>query len=298
MIKFVNTPANLKAAISNWQRNGYKIGLVPTMGRLHEGHLSLISLARENCDKVVTSIYVNPRQFSKTEDFDSYPRTLKEDMEKLLEQGACDLVFNPIEMYHESHATTIAMTGVAKPLEGQIRPHFFGGVATIILKLFNQIQPDIAIFGEKDYQQLLVIKQLMRDLDLSIQIIAGQIFRENDGLAMSSRNSYLSKIERKKAANIYRVLRITAYDLQSGATVSKAIQNSIDELARVGIKKIDYFSLRDPTTLEPLTKFQKDARLLIALNVGATRLIDNVAVSFVQSGDIDSERDYQVKTNL
>ena len=298
MIKFVNTSANLKAQISNWQRNGYKIGLVPTMGTLHEGHLSLISLARENCDKVVTSIYVNPRQFSKTEDFDSYPRTLNGDMEKLLEQKACDLVFNPIDMYHQSHSTTIMLTGVAEPLEGQIRPHFFGGVATIILKLFNQIQPDIAIFGEKDYQQLLVIKQLMRDLDLSIQIISGQIFRENDGLAMSSRNSYLSDSERMLAAHIYRVLRITAKELQTGVAVPKAIQKSIDELARIGIKKIDYFSLRDPVTLEPLTKFKKDARLLIALYVGTTRLIDNVAVSVIKSGNISSKNDYQLKTNL
>ena len=298
MIKFVNTPGDLKLQISNWQRNGYKIGLVPTMGRLHEGHLSLISLARENCDKVVTSIYVNPQQFSETEDFDSYPRTLEDDMDKLSEQRACDLVFNPIEMYHQSHSTTITLTGVAQPLEGQIRPHFFGGVATIILKLFNQIQPDIAIFGEKDYQQLLVIKQLMRDLDLSIQIISGQIFRENDGLAMSSRNSYLSDSERKLAANIYRVLRITAKELQTGVAVPKAIQKSIDELARIGIKKIDYFSLRDPVTLEPLTKFKKDARLLIALYVGTTRLIDNVAVSVIKSGNISSKNDYQLKTNL
>ena len=298
MIKFVNTPVNLNAQISKWQRDGYKIGLVPTMGRIHEGHLSLISLARENCDKVVTSIYVNPLQFSETEDFDCYPRTLNDDMEKLLEQRACDLIFNPTEMYHQSHSTSITLKGVAEPLEGQIRPHFFGGVATIILKLFNQIQPDIAIFGEKDYQQLLVIKQLMRDLDLSIQIIAGQIFREDDGLAMSSRNSYLSNSERKIAANIYRVLRITAKELQSGVAVSKAIQNSINELASVGITKIDYFSLRDPITLEPLSTFKKDARLLVALYVGATRLIDNMAVSFAQSGTINSEYNYQGKPNL
>ena len=289
MIKYVNSLADLKAQISGWQQNGYKIGLVPTMGSLHEGHLSLISLARENCDKVVTSIYVNPQQFSQTEDFDSYPRTLSHDLEKLSELRVCDLVFNPTQMYHENHATIIAPTGVAEPLEGQIRPHFFGGVATIIIKLFNQIKPDIAIFGEKDYQQLLVIKQLMRDLDLPVQIIAGQTFRETDGLAMSSRNSYLSDSERKIAANIYRVMQIAAENLQSGIEVSKAIQNAINELARFGITKIDYFSLRDPITLEPLSTFKKDARLLVALYVGATRLIDNIAVSFVQSGTINSE---------
>ena len=298
MIKYVKTLADLKVQISGWQQNGYKIGLVPTMGSLHEGHLSLISLARENSDKVVTSIYVNPQQFSETEDFDSYPRTLNEDMEKLLEQRACDMVFNPSEMYHKSHATIVSPTGVAEPLEGQIRPHFFGGVATIILKLFNQIQPDIAIFGEKDYQQLLVINQLMRDLDLPVQIIAGQTFRENDGLAMSSRNSRLSESERKIAANIYRLLQITGEKLQSGVAVSKAIQNAIDELARFGINKIDYFSLRDPITLEPLTKFKKDARLLVAVHVGATRLIDNIAVSFIHSGAINSEYHHQRKTFL
>lgn len=298
MIKYVNSLADLKAQISGWQQNGYKIGLVPTMGSLHEGHLSLISLARENCDKVVTSIYVNPQQFSQTEDFDSYPRTLSHDLEKLSELRFCDLVFNPTQMYHENHATIIAPTGVAEPLEGQIRPHFFGGVATIIIKLFNQIKPDIAIFGEKDYQQLLVIKQLMRDLDLPVQIIAGQTFRETDGLAMSSRNSYLSDSERKIAANIYRVMQIAAENLQSGIEVSKAIQNAINELARVGITKIDYFSLRDPITLEPLSTFKKDARLLVALYVGATRLIDNIAVSFVQSGTINSEYNRQGKPNL
>jgi pantoate--beta-alanine ligase len=298
MIKYVNSLADLKAQISGWQQNGYKIGLVPTMGSLHEGHLSLISLARENCDKVVTSIYVNPQQFSQTEDFDSYPRTLSHDLEKLSELRVCDLVFNPTQMYHENHATIIAPTGVAEPLEGQIRPHFFGGVATIIIKLFNQIKPDIAIFGEKDYQQLLVIKQLMRDLDLPVQIIAGQTFRETDGLAMSSRNSYLSDSERKIAANIYRVMQIAAENLQSGIEVSKAIQNAINELARVGITKIDYFSLRDPITLEPLSTFKKDARLLVALYVGATRLIDNIAVSFVQSGTINSEYNRQGKPNL
>ena len=298
MIKYVNSLADLKAQISGWQQNGYKIGLVPTMGSLHEGHLSLISLARENCDKVVTSIYVNPQQFSQTEDFDSYPRALNKDLEKLSELRVCDLVFNPTQMYHENHATIIAPTGVAEPLEGQIRPHFFGGVATIIIKLFNQIKPDIAIFGEKDYQQLLVIKQLMRDLDLPVQIIAGQTFRETDGLAMSSRNSYLSDSERKIAANIYRVMQITAESLQSGIEVSKAIQNAINELARVGITKIDYFSLRDPITLEPLSTFKKDARLLVALYVGATRLIDNIAVSFVQSGTTNSEYNRQGKPNL
>ena len=298
MIKYVNGLADLKAQISGWQQNGYKIGLVPTMGSLHEGHLSLISLARENCDKVVTSIYVNPQQFSQTEDFDSYPRTLNQDLEKLSELRVCDLVFNPTQMYRESHTTIIAPTGVAEPLEGQIRPHFFGGVATIIIKLFNQIQPDIAIFGEKDYQQLLVIKQLMRDLDLPVQIIAGQTFRDTDGLAMSSRNSYLSDSERKIAANIYRVMQITAKNLKSGIEVSKAIQNAINELARVGITKIDYFSLRDPITLEPLSTFKKDARLLVALYVGATRLIDNMAVSFAQSGTNNSEYNYQGKPNL
>ncbi len=298
MMKYVNVLADLKAQISGWQKNGYKIGLVPTMGSLHEGHLSLISFARENCDKVVTSIYVNPRQFSETEDFDRYPRTLNEDMEKLLEQRDCDLVYNPSKMYHKSHATIISQIGVAEPLEGQTRPHFFGGVSTIILKLFNQVQPDIAIFGEKDYQQFLVIKQLTRDLDLPVQIISGQTFRENDGLAISSRNRYLSESERKIAANIYRVLQMTAENLRSGILVLEAIEKAINELTRVGINKIDYFSLRDQITLEPLTKFNKDARLLVALYVGATRLIDNIPVSFIQSGTSINKHDYQGKTNL
>ena len=289
MIKFVNSQSDLKMQVTSWQQNGFKIGLVPTMGSLHEGHLSLISLARKYCDKVVTSIYINPMQFSDTEDFDSYPRRLNEDMEKLLEEKTCDLVFNPREMYRESHSTSVVPRGAALSLEGVVRPHFFAGVATIIFKLFNQIQPDTAIFGEKDYQQLIVIKQIISDLDLPIQIIAGQTCRENDGLAISSRNIYLSKRERKIAANIYRVLKITEENLQFGVSVSKAIQNGIKELELVGINKIDYFSLRDPITFEPMTKFEKDARLLIALYVGTTRLIDNIAVPFARLAKIKSE---------
>ena len=289
MIKFVNNQPDLKVQIINWRKNGYKIGLVPTMGSLHEGHLSLISLARKYCDKVVTSIYINPKQFSDTEDFDKYPRTLTEDMETLLKEKTCDLVFNPREMYRASHSTSVVPKGAALSLEGVVRPHFFVGVATIIFKLFNQIQPDIAVFGEKDYQQLMVIKQITSDLDLPIKIIAGETCRENDGLAISSRNIYLSKSEREMAANIYRVLKNTLVKIQSGITVSRAIQNGIDELELLGINKIDYFSLRDPKTLEPTNKFTKDARLLIALYVGRTRLIDNIAVPFANPNMIKSK---------
>ena len=289
MIKFVNELSDLRVQISGWKRNGYIVGLVPTMGSLHNGHLSLLSIAREHCDKVVTSIYVNPTQFSENEDFHSYPRDVNADLEKLSSSNTCDLVYQPSNMYHKEHKTYIVPNGVALNLETENRPHFFDGVSTIVLKLFNQIQPDIAIFGEKDYQQLLVVKQLMRDLDLPIQIVAGKIFREKDGLAMSSRNVYLSENERKLASNIYRVLKLTRKKIQLGFDVSKVIKNGIAELESIGINQIDYFSLRDPDNLERLTQFNKDSRLLIALYVGTTRLIDNISVPFINNSETDIE---------
>ncbi len=289
MIKFLTELSDLRAQISGWKRNGYIVGLVPTMGSLHNGHLSLLSIAREHCDKVVTSIYVNPKQFSENEDFNRYPRDVNSDLEKLSSSNTCDLVYQPNNMYHKEHKTHIVPNGVALNLETETRPHFFDGVSTIVLKLFNQIQPDIAIFGEKDYQQLLVVKQLMRDLDLPIQIVAGKIFREKDGLAMSSRNAYLSENERKLASNIYRVLKLTRKKIQSGFEVSKVINNGIAELQSIGINQIDYFSLRDPDNLERLTRFNKDSRLLIALYVGTTRLIDNISVPFIDNGETDIE---------
>ena len=289
MIKFVNELFDLRDQISGWKRNGYIVGLVPTMGSLHDGHLSLLSIAREHCDKVVTSIYVNPTQFSENEDFYRYPRDVNADLEKLSSSNTCDLVYQPNNMYHKKHKTIIVPNGVALNLETETRPHFFYGVSTIVLKLFNQIQPDIAIFGEKDYQQLLVVKQLIRDLDLPIQIVAGKIFREKDGLAMSSRNAYLSENQRKLASNIYRVLKLTRKKIQSGFEVSKVINNGIAELQSIGINQIDYFSLRDPDNLERLTQFNKDSRLLIALYVGNTRLIDNISVPFIDNGETDIE---------
>ena len=289
MIKFVNELSDLRVQISGWKRNGYIVGLVPTMGSLHDGHLSLLSIAREHCDKVVTSIYVNPKQFSENEDFCRYPRDVNADLEKLSSSNACDLVYQPNNMYHKKHKTEIVPNGVALNLETETRPHFFDGVSTIVLKLFNQIQPDIAIFGEKDYQQLLVVKQLMLDLDLPIQIVAGKIFREKDGLAMSSRNAYLSENERRLASNIYRILKLTRKKIQLGFDVSKVIKNGISELESIGINKIDYFSLRDPDNLESLNQFNKDSRLLIALYVGTTRLIDNISVPFINNRETDIE---------
>ena len=281
MIKFLNTLSDLQTQISKWKYSRYRVGLVPTMGSLHDGHLSLLKIARKHCDKVVTSIYVNPQQFAESEDFDTYPRSIGTDLEKLIKSDACDLVFRPNQMYHKNHATKIVSNGLAQSLEADARPHFFDGVSIIVLKLFNQIQPDIAVFGEKDFQQLLVIKQLTRDLDLPIQIIAGKIWREKDGLAMSSRNSYLSKSEREIAPNIYRVLKITREKIQQGFEVNEAIKHGTLELESIGINQIDYFSLRDANNLELLTHFNKNSRLLIALNVGKTRLIDNVPVPFI-----------------
>ena len=283
MIKLLNNLSDLQVQVSRWKNNKFRIGLVPTMGSLHDGHLSLLETAKKHCDKVVTSIYVNPTQFSKSEDFDCYPRDFEADLEKLAISKKCDLVFKPHEMYHQNHSTQIVPSGVAISLEADARPHFFSGVSTIILKLFNQIQPDIAVFGEKDYQQLLVVKQLTRDLNLPIQIISGNTVREKDGLAMSSRNTYLSKSERKNAPNIYRVLKITRNKIQEGLDVDEAIRDGIAELESVGINEIEYFSLRDPDSLKLLYHLHKESRLLIALNIGKTRLIDNINVPVIQN---------------
>jgi len=281
MIKFLNNHSDLQAQVSSWRLNGHRIGLVPTMGSLHYGHLSLFKIARKHCDKVVATIYVNPKQFSESEDFESYPRHTDSDLEKLVKSNACDLVFKPTQMYNQTHATQIVSNGVALSLEADSRPHFFSGVSIIVLKLFNQIQPDIAVFGEKDYQQLLVIKQLVRDLNIPIHVLSGKTWREKDGLAMSSRNVYLSESERQTASNIYRVLKLTRGKIQQGKDVNEAIQDGIKELETAGISQIDYFSLRDPDNLTHLIHFQKEARLLIALYVGTTRLLDNIAVPVI-----------------
>jgi pantoate--beta-alanine ligase len=277
-MKIVNTIADMRALIADWRRGGERIGLVPTMGALHEGHLSLVRETKKHCGKVVVSIFVNPAQFAPHEDFDRYPRTLEADCAKL--EGAADLVFAPSvrEMYPDGFATKIEVGGPSAGLETDYRPHFFGGVATVVAKLLLAAMPDYAIFGEKDYQQLLVIKRLNADLGLPIEIAGGAIIRESDGLAMSSRNAYLGKDERAVAARMNLILRDTITRLKHGDPVSIAEQFGRSALLEAGFESVDYLAVRDAETLSIISDLSRSARVLTAAKVGNTRLIDNMAV--------------------
>lgn len=270
--------ADLRATVNAWKAEGQKVALIPTMGALHDGHLSLVTLARKHADRVVVSIFVNPTQFAPHEDFAAYPRTEITDAEKLARLKV-DLLFSPSaqEMYGHDFSTTITPKGAALGLESDFRPHFFAGVATVVAKLFNQCQPDVALFGEKDYQQLLVIAQVTRDLDLPVTIIGGPTLREADGLAMSSRNIYLSDHERATAASLNKILKTTANAIAGGASADEACTKAVADLLKAGFASVDYVSARDGETLAPYDA-TKPGRLLAAAWLGRTRLIDNLAI--------------------
>ena len=281
MLKTVRTVADLRAQVSAWKAAGERIAMVPTMGALHEGHLSLVRLAKERADRAVASIFVNPTQFAPHEDFDAYPRAEERDV-GLLEDAGCDLLYAPdaTEMYPQGFATSVSVSGVSEPLDGQARPHHFGGVATVVTKLLTQCGPDIAIFGEKDYQQLLVIKRLARDLDLPVEIIGGPTARDHDGLALSSRNAYLSAEERKIASALPATLKGVVESLATGQPVSEAEDRAIAQLHAAGFNRVDYVEVRDGETLARLGPGPAGpgARIFVAAWVGKTRLIDNMAV--------------------
>ena len=269
----------LREVLGQERAAGKRIGFVPTMGALHAGHLALVTQALKSCDRVLASVYVNPAQFAPGEDFDAYPRTLESDAEKLASVGA-HLVYAPKteEMYPEGFVTTVSMTGPAFGLESISRPHFFSGVATIVSKLLIQVLPDLAVFGEKDYQQLMVIRRLVTDLNLPVEIEGGETVRESDGLAMSSRNAYLSAEERTKAGQLNLILAKFAKALSDGANVADA-QNIAQLEARQAFGHVDYMVAKDAETLDSLPKgpIDREARVLAAVRVGQTRLIDNMA---------------------
>jgi pantoate--beta-alanine ligase len=276
----VRTLPALRRAIDGLRAKKGTVGLIPTMGALHDGHVSLVRLAKRRAAKVVVSIFVNPTQFAPTEDFSSYPRTWKADVAKLAAEGA-DLIWNPDvkTMYPAGFATKILTEGPATAgLEDRFRPHFFGGVATVVGKLFTQCRPDIALFGQKDFQQLRVVAQMARDLDLGVRVIGVPTVRERDGLAMSSRNVYLSLEERRTAPTLYRAMKETAKRLRSGDNLEAAMAAGAEMIAAAGFA-LDYFEARHAQTLAPV-KSIKDGpiRLLVAAKIGNTRLIDNVAV--------------------
>ncbi len=276
----VNTIASLRDVVGRRRAAGARIGLVPTMGALHDGHLALVREARTRCDFVVVSIFVNPAQFAPHEDFDRYPRTLQADVDKLDGTGATDIVFAPgvEEVYPQGFATRLEVGGPSGGLETDFRPHFFGGVATVVSKLLIAAMPDMAIFGEKDYQQLLVIRRMAVDLGLPVEIRGAAIVREADGLAMSSRNAYLSPDERKVAGKLNLVLKDTIAKARSGTKIADAEAYGLQALREVGFDSVDYVALRDAETLATIESVDRPARVLAAARIGATRLIDNMAV--------------------
>lgn len=269
----------VRAALRHLHADGGTVALVPTMGVLHDGHISLIARAREVADHVVASIFVNPTQFGKGEDFDSYPRTEESDA-ATLDAAGCALLWapRPEEVYPAGFSTTISVTGVTEGLCGASRPGHFDGVATVVAKLFNQIRPDYALFGEKDYQQLALIRRMARDLDFEIEIIGVPTVREGDGLALSSRNAYLSADERIRAVALPTALGETATAILRGDPSGDAIIAAKAKLLEAGFTTVDYIELRDAETLEPVETTERPARLLAAARIGKTRLIDNIAV--------------------
>jgi len=270
----------LRMQVRAWRRAGEKIVLVPTMGALHAGHISLVRLARQHGTKIVMSIFVNPTQFAAGEDLSTYPRTLAADVEKFAEAKG-DLVFAPsVEiMYPQGFATTVSLGGPATAgLEDKFRPTHFAGVATVVSKLFNQCEPDAAVFGEKDYQQLKVLTALARDLDFGLTILAGPIMREGDGLAMSSRNVYLSVDERQRAPALQKALAACAEAIRAGMPPHAALAEAVRALEVAGFA-LDYLEIRQAETLAPVTDIARQPlRLLAAARLGKTRLIDNLAV--------------------
>ena len=275
---FRDIPA-LRSAVEMLKSDG-RVALVPTMGALHDGHIALVEEARRHADHVVVSIFVNPRQFGPNEDLDAYPRREAKDAQMLQAAGVAILWVPTVEvMYPEGHATNISLSGVTEGLDGAARPGHFDGVATVVTKLFNQVQPNVALFGEKDYQQLAVVRRMVRDLDLPVEIVGVPTQRAEDGLALSSRNAYLSEDERHNALALPRALGEAARQMEKGAAVDAAIARAIAMLAAHGFDPVDYVSLCDAQTLEPMAVLDRPARLLGAARLGRTRLIDNIAVN-------------------
>ncbi|HEV7284060.1 MAG TPA: pantoate--beta-alanine ligase [Kaistia sp.] len=273
------TVDDLRSAVAAWRREGLRVGMVPTMGALHSGHLELVRAARERADRILVTIFVNPTQFAPTEDFGSYPRTEASDVAKLAELGV-EAVFAPNanEMYPAGYATTVSLAGPAIGLETDFRPHFFAGVATVVSKLLIAGFPDVALFGEKDYQQLMVVRQMVRDLRLPTEIVGLPTIREADGLALSSRNAYLSAEERQTATTISRAMRQAAEAIRAGGDVEAALAEGRETLKAAGFR-IDYLVLRNAETLAEIVDLAREPRrMLAAAWLGKTRLIDNIAV--------------------
>ena len=277
------TVADLRLTVAGWRREGLAVGFVPTMGALHEGHVSLVRLALSRTDRVVASVFVNPTQFGPNEDLAAYPRDEAGDAARLADAG-CHLLFAPsvAEMYPPGAATVVTVSGVSEPLDGQARPGHFAGVATVVAKLLNQVRPDVAVFGEKDYQQLQVIRRMAADLDLGVEILGGPTARAEDGLALSSRNAYLTEDERRRAPELAAALAEAVGSLRAGAAVAEVEARAVGRLQAAGFGPVDYVEVRDAGDLSRLgpgpVAAGRPARILAAARLGRARLIDNMAV--------------------
>ncbi|RZJ05456.1 MAG: pantoate--beta-alanine ligase [Brevundimonas sp.] len=278
----VRTVAALREQVSAWKRQGFNVGFVPTMGALHEGHLTLVREAGRLADRVVASVFVNPTQFAAHEDLGTYPRREAQDAE-MLEGAGCHLLFAPTveEMYPEGFVTSVSVGGPSAGLETDFRPHFFGGVAVVVAKLLNQVQADVAVFGEKDYQQLMVVRRMARDLDIPTDIVGSPTERDGHGLALSSRNAYLSEAELDTARRLNGVLAEAGIEASNRRPLGDVERDAHAALLRAGFERIDYVAVRRADDLAPFRDGVVDApaRILAAAWLGRTRLIDNMAVS-------------------
>ena len=275
----------LREEIAGLRAQNLRVALVPTMGALHAGHIALIEAAKHVADKVVASIFVNPKQFGPSEDLARYPRRELQDA-RLLSDAGCAILWLPSaeEMYPDGFATNISVSGVSDGLDGAARPGHFDGVATVVAKLFNQVRPDVALFGEKDFQQLAVIRRLVADLDFGLDVIGVPTQREDDGLALSSRNAYLAEDDRARAVALPRALGVAARSIGRGNDPAAALATAEAALLSGGFDAVDYVALVDAETLVPTTDLGRPLRLLAAARIGGTRLIDNIAVELIEQG--------------
>lgn len=278
-MEVITTQKDLRSITNDWKTSGYSIGYVPTMGALHDGHLSLIELAKTKSDKIIVSIFVNPTQFAPHEDFATYPRDIESDAQKLAPLGV-DVIYAPTEtvMYPDGQHSEIKAGQAAKGLETDFRPHFFDGVVNIVARLFDHVAPDIAVFGEKDYQQMCVIREMVSTLDLPITIIGAPIVRDDHGLALSSRNAYLSPEELKIARTLNKVLLQAKEDIEGGITFNENTYK--DMLIKNGFDSVDYISYRAANTLSENVENTAHGRILAAAWLGKTRLIDNIGTFY------------------
>ncbi len=279
MTEVIRSAAALREKVAGWKRSGMLVGVVPTMGALHDGHLSLARAAREQSDRVIVTIFVNPMQFNNADDLGAYPRDEAHDL-ALLEAEGVDVLFapGPEEVYPDGFATKVSVSGVSEPMEGAFRPGHFDGVATVVTKLFGMTQAGRAFFGEKDWQQVRVVSRLVRDLNIPVKIIPCPTIREADGLAMSSRNVRLSADARAAAPALHRAMQTAAEAIRGGAPVAATLAAARQAVLGAGFASVEYLDLRDAETLEPLGGLDRPARLLAAAMAGGVRLIDNIAV--------------------